>query len=139
MKTIKRLRSIIKCLTITISACLLMNTGYGQLYINGKNIDSIPDLKIIVLTANNDWHLQNADRKDWYYIEYGQTKPGDKLWLDRITDSSKIEIEFANAVTIANFIVNKGWTLLSVNDHFKNIRPGEVNSPQQLYTFVKKN
>ncbi len=125
-------------LVLTILGSILLNTGYGQLYINGKDINTLPSLKIIELAAESSWHLRDADRKNWYFVEYGQTKPKDDIWKHHITDSSNVEIPFANPVSIANFIVSKGWQLISVNYYHTYTNTGEVKTPHHLYTFVKK-
>ena len=124
---------------ILLCFSLISQTGYGQLYIDGKDINQIPGVSILELLTD-DLLRNYSEGKGWYSIEYGQSSraPNTEKRKNRISDSIGVEIMFNNQIAVINYIASKGWDLFNISDPPYEKVGYAFRTSWYLYTFKKK-
>lgn len=86
---------------------LIPSASFGQVYVNGENINTKSGVKICELLLLEDVIVSSDIMAT---IDYGQTR---KDFDGKITDQNGARIKFGSAVGAINHMENNGWEYLN--------------------------
>lgn len=126
-------------LVLTFILCTTSIHTSAQLFVNGRNVNAMDSVQVIELTTLDNILYRIPEKRGWYSVNFGQIKYDDNRWEQKITDALNNVVRFSNPVSVVNYILSKGWDILSVTTYHLTSTDQEDNGTIfYKYIFNKK-
>lgn len=112
-----------KVFLILIASVVFALKGFGQVYVNGTNINDL-NTRYCVLLATEDEFTYPV-----IYVDYGQKSQNSIDYV--LSDNSGAKKHFNSDVDALNYMFKNGWELFSTRTE------GKVGGDNRIYVFRK--